>query len=114
MVIEGEEARTINLCKLCYNAKLVKQGKHPLKLWEWKEVVEKQAHLQRLLKEVLRGMWECFTVATGVTLKRFSGTSQMKCGYRLRSLDDVACLHRNEAWQLGEFQGRIQEGRKAL
>ena len=32
---EGGEARTIDLCKLCYNAKLVQQGKRPLKLWEW-------------------------------------------------------------------------------
>ena len=45
MVIEeGGEAPTINLCKLCYNAKLVQQGKQPLKPKEWKEVVEKKAH----------------------------------------------------------------------
>ena len=34
MVIEDSgEARTINLCKLCYNAKLVQQGEQPLNLW---------------------------------------------------------------------------------
>ena len=44
MVIEeGGEARAINLCKLCYNAKLVQQGKQPLKSKERKEVLEKKA-----------------------------------------------------------------------
>ena len=37
-----------------------------------------------------------------------------KCGYRLRSPDNAPCVHRNETWQLGEFYGRMQEGRKAL
>ena len=33
MVIEeGGQARTINLCKLCHNAKLVQQGKQPQKI----------------------------------------------------------------------------------
>ena len=49
-VIEGGEARIVSLCKLCYNATLVRQGKQPLKLWEWKEVLEKQAHRGRLWK----------------------------------------------------------------
>ena len=53
MVIEeGGEAATINLCKLCCNAKLAQQGKKPLKSWEWKEVVEKQAHRG--------GLWKVF------------------------------------------------------
>ena len=28
VIAEGGEARTINVCKLCHNAKLVRQGKH--------------------------------------------------------------------------------------
>ena len=68
MVIEeGGEAHTINLCMLCHNAKLVQQGKQPLKLWEWKEVVEKKAHRGRIWKvmgteQFLRGMWWYFTL----------------------------------------------------
>ena len=51
MVIEEDgEARTINLCKLCYNAKLVQQSKQPLKSKEWKEVSEKKAHRSKLRK----------------------------------------------------------------
>ena len=51
MVIEeGGEARTINLCKLCYNAKLVQQGKQSLQSKEWREVVERKAHWGRLWK----------------------------------------------------------------
>ena len=53
------------------------------------------------------------SVATGVTLQRGSGTSQKKCGYRLRSPDNAPCVQRNETWQLGEFEGSMQEGRKA-
>ena len=48
LLIEGGEARRINLCMLCYNAKLVQQSKQPLKFWDWKEVVEKKAHRRRL------------------------------------------------------------------
>ena len=33
----------MNVCKLCHEATLVQQGKEPLKVWEWKEVVEKKA-----------------------------------------------------------------------
>ena len=36
VVEESGEACTINLCKLCYNEKLVQQGKQPLNLWEWR------------------------------------------------------------------------------
>ena len=51
------------MCKVCHKAKLVQQGKHPLKLWEWKEVLGKKAHRGRLWKvfgsePLLRGMWE--------------------------------------------------------
>ena len=46
MVIEeGGGARTINLCKLCHTAKLVLQGKQPLKSTEWKEVLETKAQI---------------------------------------------------------------------
>ena len=62
MVIEeGGEARTTNLCRLCHNAKLVQQGKQPLKSKKRKEVLEKKAHRGRLWKifgseQFLRGM----------------------------------------------------------
>ena len=67
MVIEGGEARIINLCQQCYNEKLVQQGKQPLKLWEWSGVVEKKAQKGRLWKvlgseQFLCGMWEYFTL----------------------------------------------------
>ena len=67
MVIEeGGEGRTINLCKRCYNEKLVQQGKRSLKSKVWRKVVERKAHRGRLWKifgseQVLRGMWEYFT-----------------------------------------------------
>ena len=55
MVLEGGgEARTVNLCQQWYNESLVQQGKQPLKVWQWKGVVEKKAHRGRLLK----GVWE--------------------------------------------------------
>ena len=63
MVLEdGGEARTINVYKLCYSAKLEQQGKQQLKLCEWNKVVEKKAHRGRLWKvfgseQFLRGMW---------------------------------------------------------
>ena len=43
------------------------------------------------------------SVATGASVQRGSGTNKNKCGHRLWSLNDAPCLHRNEAWQLGEF-----------
>ena len=45
---EGGEARTINLCRPCYNQNLVQQGKQPLKAAEWTEIVERTAHHDRL------------------------------------------------------------------
>ena len=48
------------------------------------------------------------------SILRDSGTNQEKCGYRLRSPDNAPFAPRNEAWQLGECQGRIQAGRRAL
>ena len=47
---EGGEARTIKMCKLCHNGRLVKQGKQPLKVAEWQEIVERKAHSGRLWK----------------------------------------------------------------
>ena len=63
---EGGEARTINLCKQCYNERLVQQGKQPLNSKEWKEVLEKKAHPSRLWKvfgseQFLCRMLEYFT-----------------------------------------------------
>ena len=50
VVEEGGEAHTINLCLQCYIEQMVQQGTQPLKLWQWKEVVEKMAHRGRLSK----------------------------------------------------------------
>ena len=47
---EVGEAQTTNLCKLCYNERLVRRGKLPLKVAEWKENVERKAHRGRLFK----------------------------------------------------------------
>ena len=68
MVIEESgEPRTINLCERCYNEKLVQQGKQSLKSKEWREVVERKAHRDRLWKvfeneQILRGVSEYFTL----------------------------------------------------
>ena len=67
VVEEGGEAHTINLCQQCYNEKLMQEGKQPLKLWQWREVVEKKAHCGRIWnvkgnEQFLRGMWEYFTL----------------------------------------------------
>ena len=45
---EGGEAHAINLCKLCYNERLVRQEKQPLKAAEWREIVERKAHWEDL------------------------------------------------------------------
>ena len=79
------EARTINVCKLCYNANLVEQGKRPLKPKEWKEVLEKEAHRGRLWKvfgseQFLRGMWEYFTLKRAWTRKNLADAAQEKQG----------------------------------
>ena len=50
VIEEGGEVHTINLCKRCYNEKLVQQGKQLLKLMEWRGVVERKAHRGRLWK----------------------------------------------------------------
>ena len=47
--------------------------------------------------------WKARSVTTRVSLQRGPGTSQKKCGYRLRSPDNAPCQCRNEAWQLGYF-----------
>ena len=66
VVEEGGEGHTINLCQLCYNDKLMQQGKEPLKLWQ-RRGVEKKAHRGRIWEvmghnQFLRGMWECFSL----------------------------------------------------
>ena len=52
MVTEGGEAHTISLCKLCYNETPVRQGKQPLEVAEWKEIVERKTHRGRLWKNL--------------------------------------------------------------
>ena len=136
MVIEeGGEARTINLCKLCHNAKLVQQGKQP-----WKEVVEKKAHRGRPRnvsgnEQFLRGMWKYVTLKRAgarktlatllkknkknnkvsgnksVPSKKFCNKSKRSADTDLRSPDNAPCLQRNEAWQLGKCL-RMNAGRK--
>ena len=76
LIDDGGEARTINLCKRCYNAKIV-----PLK--EWKEVLEKEAHRGRLWKvfgseQFLRGMWEYFTLKRAWARKNLADAAQEK------------------------------------
>ena len=84
MVIEeGGEARTSSLCKLCYSAKLVQQGKQPLKSWEWMEVVEKKAHRGRPWnifgsEPFLRGMLKFFHSQKGRCKKDPSGLCSRK------------------------------------
>ena len=100
MVIEeGGDGRTINLCKVCYNAKLVQQGKQTLKLCEWKEVVEKKAHRGRLWKlfgceQFLRGMWEYFTLKKGRCKEDSSGRCSRKTRRRARSVATRVSLPR--------------------
>ena len=54
MVIEERGgARRFNLCQQCSHGKLMQQSKQPLKLWQWKFVVEKKAHRERLLSASL-------------------------------------------------------------
>ena len=83
VVEEGGETRTINLCKLCCNGKLVQQGNQPLKLWEWKEVVEKKAHRCRLWKvfgseHFLRGRWDYFILKRAWARKILADAAQQK------------------------------------
>ena len=117
MVIEeGGEARTIKLCKLCCNAKLVQQGKQPLKSKERKEVLEKKAHRDRPWKvfgseQFLRRMWEYFTLKRTGARKILA--VQKKCGYRLRCPNDASCVQCEEVERWGKVQRRMQEGRKA-
>ena len=45
---EGGEAHTVNLCQQCHNEQMVQQGKPLLKSWQWRAVVEKEAHRGRM------------------------------------------------------------------
>ena len=84
MVIEeGGEARTINLFQRWYNEKLVQQGKQSLKSKEGRETVERKAHRGRLWKifgseELLRGMWESFTLKRAWARKILAGAAHEK------------------------------------
>ena len=122
---EGGEAHTISLCKFCYNESAVRQGKQPLKLAEWKEIVERKAHRGRLWKifgveQFVRGMWEYFTferawakkgiggcrkrearrntrsAAARVLLQRSSGASRRVFGCGLQCLHDAPRVSRGE------------------
>ena len=80
-ILEGGEARTINLCQLCFTAKLVQPGKQPLKSQEWHEVVENKAHRGRLWKifgseQLLRGTWEYCTLKRAWTRKKIAAAAQ--------------------------------------
>ena len=92
MVIEeGGEARTINLCKLYYNAKPVQQCKQPLKSWEWKEVEEKKGHRGR--------MWKVFE---NEQLQRNVGVFHSQEG-RCKE-DSSGCCSRKQEGKPGQWQ----------
>ena len=65
-VEEGGEANTVNLCQQCYNEQSVQQAKPRLKSWQWRAVVERKAHRERIWKvmgnEHFIGMWEYFAL----------------------------------------------------
>ena len=65
VVDDVKESYTFNLCQQCFYERLTAQGLAPLKSWQWKAVVEKNAHRGRL-KNVGKGpvytkMWEYFS-----------------------------------------------------
>ena len=64
---EGGEARAINLCKRCYNAKLGSAGQAVTKVEGMERGCGKKGSSGRLWKvfgseQFLRGMWEYFTL----------------------------------------------------
>ena len=100
VVEEGGEARTINLCKRCYNEKLVQQGKQLLKLMEWRGVVEREAHRGRLWKifgieQFLRGMREYFILKRAGARKILADAAQEKTRRNTRSVATRILLQRS-------------------
>ena len=60
VVEDDKEAHTVNLCQQCYNESLAAKGLAPLKIWQWKAVVEKKAHrcrLWRMLGKDQKNTW---------------------------------------------------------
>ena len=49
---EGGAAHTINLCKQCYNERLLKQGEQPVKVAQWR--ADRAKHLS---EKVMGGLW---------------------------------------------------------
>ena len=83
VVEEGGEAHTINLCQQCFKEQFVQQGKPRLKLWQWRGVVEKKAHRGRIWKvmgneQLIRGMWEYFTLERAEVRKILADASREK------------------------------------
>ena len=63
VVEEGGEAHTINLCQQCCNERRVQQGEPRPNSWQWRAVVEKEAHRGIMWiffgnEPFLRGVWE--------------------------------------------------------
>ena len=77
---EGGEARTINLCGPCYSEKPVQQGKQPLKVAEWREIIKRKAHRGRLWEIgselFLRGMLEYVTIKRAWARKVLADAAQ--------------------------------------
>ena len=75
VVGDGEEVSTVNLCQQCHNESLTAQGLATLKNWQWKAVVEMNAHRGRLWRmlgkdQYIQGMWEYFSLE-GAKAKEF-------------------------------------------
>ena len=131
VIEEGGEARTISLC-LCFNEKLVQQGKQSLKSKEWREIVERKAHRGRLWKifgseTFLRGMWEYYILRRAWARRILADAARekqegiqgqwqpespfkevleqvkKKCGYRLQSQTMRRASIAKKTWQMGEF-----------
>ena len=66
VVNDVKESYKVNLCQQCHNERLTAQGMAPWKTWQWKPVVEKQAHCgrrwRRLGKDQFnKELWEYFS-----------------------------------------------------
>ena len=138
VIEEGGEASTINLCKLCYNGKLVQQGKQPLKSMEWKEGVKSRLSKIFGSEQFPRGMWEYFTLKrAGATKIPADAAQEKQEGKRsqwqqkshfkevleqIKRSADTDCnaqivrraYNAKGVGQLGKLQGGMHEGRKAL
>ena len=99
MVIEESgEARTFSLCQRCYS-ELVQQGKRARKILD--DATQDN-------QEGIQGQWQHESAIQEV-VEEVKRSAHTDCG-----ASTLPCVLRKEAWQLGEFQGGMQERRKAL